>query len=45
MVELDELPSETTNDTVTIKWKKTESNEKVIIMYTVHQRAVIDRKV
>ena len=45
MVEIDELPGETTNDTITLKWKEPESNGKVIIMYTVYQRVVIDGKV
>ena len=45
MVEIDELPSETTDDTITLKWKEPESNGKVIIMYTVYQRVVTDGKV
>ena len=45
MVEVDELPGETTDDTITLKWKEPESNGKVIIMYTVYQRVVTDRKV
>ena len=45
MVEIDELPGETTNDTITLKWKKPESNGKVITMYTVYQRVVTDGKV
>ena len=45
MVEVDELPGETTNDTITLKWKEPESNGKVIIMYTVYQRVVTDGKV
>ena len=45
MVEIDELPGETTNDTITLKWKEPESNGKVIIMYTVYQRVVTDGKV
>ena len=45
MVEIDELPDETTNDTITLKWKEPESNGKVIIMYTVYQRVVTDGKV
>ena len=45
MVEIDELPGETTDDTITLKWKKPESYGKVIIMYTVYQRVVIDGKV
>ena len=45
MVEIDELPGETTNDTITLKWKEPESNGKVIIMYTVYLRVVTDGKV
>ena len=45
MVEVDELPDETTDDTITLKWKEPESNGKVIIMYTVYQRVVTDGKV
>ncbi|CAH3158917.1 unnamed protein product, partial [Pocillopora meandrina] len=45
VVEIDELPGETTDDTITLKWKEPESNGKVITMYTVYQRVVIDGKV
>ena len=45
MVEIDELPGETTNDTITLNWKEPESNGKVITMYTVYQRLVADGKV
>ena len=45
MVEIDELPDETTDDTITLKWKEPESYGKVIIMYTVYQRVVTDGKV
>ena len=45
VVEVDELPDETTNDTITLEWKKPESNGRVIIMYTVYQRVVNDGKV
>ena len=45
MVEIDELPSETADDTITLKWKEPESNGKVITMYTVYQRVVTDGKV
>ena len=45
VVEIDELPGETTNDTITLKWKEPESNGKVITMYTVYQRVVTDGKV
>ena len=45
MVEVDELPGETTDDTIILKWKEPESNGKVITMYTVYQRVVTDGKV
>ena len=45
MVEIDELPGETTDDTITLKWKEPKSNGKVITMYTVYQRVVNDGKV
>ena len=45
MVEIDELPGETTNDTITLKWKEPESNGKVITMYTVYLRVMTDGKV
>ena len=45
VVEIDELPGETTDDTITLKWKEPESNGKVITMYTVYQRVVTDGKV
>ena len=45
MVEIDELPGETTDDTITLKWKEPESNGKVITMYTVYLRVVTDGKV
>ena len=45
MVEIDELPDKTTDDTITLKWKQPESNGKVITMYTVYQRVVTDGKV
>ena len=45
MVEIDDLPDETTDDTITLEWKEPESNGKVIIMYTVYQRVVTDGKV
>ena len=45
VVEIDELPDETTDDTITLKWKEPESNGKVITMYTVYQRVVTDGKV
>ena len=45
MVEIDQLPDKTTNDTITLKWKEPESNGKVITMYTVYLRVVTDGKV
>ena len=45
MVEIDELPDKTTDDTITLKWKQPESNGKVITIYTVYQRVVTDGKV
>ena len=45
MVEIDELPGETTDDTITLKWKEPESNGKVITMYTVYLRVMTDEKV
>ncbi|XP_066024479.1 uncharacterized protein [Pocillopora verrucosa] len=45
VVEIDELPDKTTDDTITLKWKEPESYGKVIIMYTVYQRVVTDGKV
>ena len=45
MVEIDELPGETIDGTITLKWKEPESNGKVITMYTVYQRVVTDGKV
>ena len=45
MVEIDELPDKTTDDTITLKWEEPESYGKVIIMYTVYQRVVTDGKV
>ena len=45
MVEIDELPRETTDDIITLKWKEPENNGKVITMYTVYQRVVTDGKV
>ena len=45
MVEIDDLPGETTDDTITLKWMEPESNGKVVIMYSVYQRVVTDGKV
>ena len=40
MVEIDELPSETTDNKITLKWKEPKSNGKVITMYTVYLRVM-----
>ena len=45
VVEIDELPGETTDDTITLKWKEPESNGRVITMYTVYLRVVTHGKV
>ena len=45
MVKIEDLPGETTDDTITLKWKEPESNGKIITMYTVYQRLVTDGKV
>ena len=45
MVEINELPDKTTNDTITLKWKEPESNGRVITMYSVYKRVVTDGKV
>ena len=45
MVEIDDLPGKTTDDTIALKWKEPESNGKVVIMYSVYQRVVTDGKV
>ena len=45
MVEIDELPGETIDGAITLKWKEPESNGKDITMYTVYQRVVTDGKV
>ena len=45
VVEMDELPRETIDDTITLKWKEPESNGKDITMYTVYLRVVTDGKV
>ena len=45
MVKIEDLPGETTDDTITLKWKEPESYGKIITMYTVYQRLVTDGKV
>ena len=44
MVEIDELPGETIDGTITLKWKEPESNGKDFTMYTVYLRVVTDGK-
>ncbi len=41
---IDDLPSEVTDDTITLKWSEPKNNERVIIWYTVYQRTVTDGK-
>ncbi|KAJ7384315.1 hypothetical protein OS493_022422 [Desmophyllum pertusum] len=41
-VEIYDLPSEVTNDTITLKWRKPKNNGRVITQYTVYQRIVTD---
>ena len=48
MVEIDELPSETTDNKIALKWKEPKSNGKVTTMYTVdrnteNQRCLCER--
>ncbi|KAJ7384318.1 hypothetical protein OS493_022425 [Desmophyllum pertusum] len=38
------LPSEVTNDTITLKWREPKNNGKEITQYTVYQRIVTDGK-
>ena len=45
VVEIDELPSETTDNKITLKWKEPKSNGKVITIYTVYLRVMTDGKV
>ena len=40
MVKIDDLPGETTDDTITLKWKEPESNGKIITMCTVYSGKV-----
>ena len=42
MVEIYDLPSETADGTITLKWKEPDNNGKEIIQYTVYQRIVND---
>ena len=43
-MEIDDLPSETTESTITLKWKEPDNNGKEITRYTVYQRIVTDGK-
>ncbi|XP_022804171.1 fibroblast growth factor receptor 3-like isoform X2 [Stylophora pistillata] len=43
-VEIYGLPSETTDDEITLKWKEPEDNGKEIIQYTLYQRLVTNGK-
>ena len=43
-MEIDDLPSETTESTITLKWKEPDNNGKEITQYTVYQRIVTDGK-
>ena len=45
VVEIDELPSEITDNKITLKWKEPKSNGKVITIYTVYLRVMTDGKV
>ena len=40
VVKIDDLPGETTDDTITLKWKEPESNGKIITMCTVYSGKV-----
>ena len=44
MVEIYDLPTEATEDTITLKWKEPDNNGKEITQYTVYQRVVTDDK-
>ena len=39
-----DLPSEVTDDVITLKWSEPQNNGKVITQYTVYQRVVTDGK-
>ena len=41
---IEDLPSEVTDDTITLKWSKPLDNGKVITRYTVYQRILTDGK-
>ncbi|KAL9964189.1 hypothetical protein ACROYT_G027787 [Oculina patagonica] len=41
---IDDLPSEVTDDTITLKWSKPQNNGRVITQYTVYQRILTDGK-
>ncbi|XP_078355772.1 fibroblast growth factor receptor homolog 1-like, partial [Oculina patagonica] len=41
---IDDLPSEVTDNTITLKWSEPRDNGKIITQYTVYQRIVTDGK-
>ena len=41
---IDDLPSEVTADTITLKWSEPQNHGKAITQYTVYQRIVTDGK-
>ncbi len=41
---INDLPSEVTDDTITLKWSEPQNNGRVITQYTVYQRIVTDGK-
>ncbi|KAL9964823.1 hypothetical protein ACROYT_G028513 [Oculina patagonica] len=41
---IEDLPSEVTDDTITLKWSEPQNNGRVITQYTVYQRIVTDGK-
>ena len=43
-MEIHDLPSETTDGTITLKWKEPDNNGKEITQYTVYQRIITDGK-
>ena len=41
---IEDLPTEVTDDTITLKWSEPQNNGRVITQYTVYQRIVTDGK-
>ncbi len=41
---IDDLPSEVTDDTITLKWSEPQNNGRKIAQYTVYQRILTDGK-